>query len=157
MSKVVYDKQGKIERTPKGHFVVYVGANLKRFVVPMSYLKNPSFQELLEESAEVYGFHNQESIILPCKESTFQSVIYRAQRGQGINYNTKSAFIFLKMLLLLWIFWAYSRIRSTNKWCIGASRLLTSHCLVLVARLMDVILFFEKVKYFRVIILVFFY
>nr|DAD39170.1 TPA_asm: hypothetical protein HUJ06_013493 [Nelumbo nucifera] len=57
---------------PKGHFVVYVGSSRRRFVVPTSYLKNPNFQQLLEESAEEYGFNNPMGIVLPCDESTFE-------------------------------------------------------------------------------------
>ncbi|KAF9661618.1 hypothetical protein SADUNF_Sadunf19G0087600 [Salix dunnii] len=58
----------------KGHFVVYVGDEMKRFVVPTSYLKNPIFQKLLDESAEEYGFDNKNGIVLPCDESTFRSL-----------------------------------------------------------------------------------
>ncbi|KAI4352880.1 hypothetical protein L6164_007090 [Bauhinia variegata] len=63
------------KRTPKGHFVVYVGTELTRFVVPMSYLKNPTFQRLLERAADEYGFDNPDGIVLPCDASTFQSII----------------------------------------------------------------------------------
>lgn len=65
------DHQGKKKKTPKGHIVVYVGEELSRFVVPICCLKNPLFQQLLEEAAEVYGFHNCGGIILPCSQSTF--------------------------------------------------------------------------------------
>ncbi|KAM0054943.1 putative small auxin-up RNA [Helianthus debilis subsp. tardiflorus] len=41
---------------PKGHFSVYVGENsLKRFIVPLAYLKHPSFQTLLNMSEEEFG------------------------------------------------------------------------------------------------------
>jgi SAUR family protein len=58
----------------KGHFVVYVGSEMKRFVVPTSYLKNPVFLQLLDKSAEEYGFDNRNGIVLPCDESTFKSL-----------------------------------------------------------------------------------
>ncbi|KAJ7957128.1 Auxin-induced protein [Quillaja saponaria] len=61
-------------KTPKGHFVVYVGDELKRFIVPLSYLKNPVFQQLMEKAAEEYGFGHR-SIVLPCDEIHFQRVI----------------------------------------------------------------------------------
>lgn len=59
-------------RAPKGHFVVYVGSRMTRFVVPTSYLKNPVFQQLLEKAADEYGYDSHNRIVLPCDESTFQ-------------------------------------------------------------------------------------
>ncbi|KAK2663043.1 hypothetical protein Ddye_001617 [Dipteronia dyeriana] len=64
-------------RAPKGHFVVYVGEEERRFVVPLSYLKNTTFQQLLHKAAEEYGFVSQNRIVLPCDESTFQTLINR--------------------------------------------------------------------------------
>ena len=37
---------------PKGHFAFYVGESRRWFVIPISYLKNPSFQELLSRAEE---------------------------------------------------------------------------------------------------------
>lgn len=62
-------------RTPKGHFVVYVGKELRRFVVPLSYLKTPPFQQLLDKAAEEFGFQSQNSIVLPCDEPTFRWIM----------------------------------------------------------------------------------
>ncbi|KAK4739746.1 hypothetical protein R3W88_003443 [Solanum pinnatisectum] len=69
------DEQVK-EKTPKGHFVVYVGGELKRFVLHISYLKNPCFQKLLEEAAQEFGFQSPKGIVLPCDECTFHKVIH---------------------------------------------------------------------------------
>lgn len=33
-------------RAPKGHFVVYVGEEMRKFVVPISYLSVPIFTQL---------------------------------------------------------------------------------------------------------------
>lgn len=60
---------------PKGHFVVYVGETLKRFVVPISFLKNPSFQKLLSHVEEEYGFnHPMGGLTIPCSEEVFTSL-----------------------------------------------------------------------------------
>ncbi|WRX31488.1 Small auxin-up RNA - like 10 [Theobroma cacao] len=72
MPKKVEAEEGKIRRAPKGHFVVYVGTTMTRFVIPTSFLKNPIFQQLLDKAAEEYGFNNQSRLILPCDEFAFQ-------------------------------------------------------------------------------------
>ncbi|KAK1570834.1 hypothetical protein Q3G72_007788 [Acer saccharum] len=58
---------------PKGHFAVYVGeTEKKRYVVPISYLKNPSFQDLLSQAEEEYGFdHPTGGLTIPCSEEAF--------------------------------------------------------------------------------------
>lgn len=69
----IHDSEDRI--APTGHFVVYVGKELKRFVIPLSYLKNSNFQLLLEKAAEEYGFSCRRNILLPCDETTFKTVI----------------------------------------------------------------------------------
>lgn len=69
------EAEGRRRRAPKDHFVVYVGNERKRFVVPISYLKNPSFRQLLDNAAEEYGYDNPNGIILPCDESSFISLL----------------------------------------------------------------------------------
>ncbi|XP_050233799.1 auxin-responsive protein SAUR21-like [Mercurialis annua] len=58
---------------PKGHLAVYVGeSQKKRFIVPISLLNQPSFQELLRKSEEEFGFnHPMGGITIPCKEDDF--------------------------------------------------------------------------------------
>ncbi|KAB2091776.1 hypothetical protein ES319_A03G216500v1, partial [Gossypium barbadense] len=36
-----------LKKVPKGYFAVYVGENQKRFVIPVSFLSRPLFQDLL--------------------------------------------------------------------------------------------------------------
>uniref|UniRef100_A0A803M3A4 Uncharacterized protein n=1 Tax=Chenopodium quinoa TaxID=63459 RepID=A0A803M3A4_CHEQI len=62
-------------RAPKGHFVVYVGNKMTRYIVPTYFLRNAIFQQLLENSADEYGFGSQEKIVLPCDEYTFNRII----------------------------------------------------------------------------------
>ncbi|AEE86982.1 putative small auxin-up RNA [Arabidopsis thaliana] len=58
---------------PKGYLAVYVGEqNMKRFVVPVSYLDQPSFQDLLRKAEEEFGFdHPMGGLTIPCSEEIF--------------------------------------------------------------------------------------
>uniref|UniRef100_A0A2P2KDX5 Auxin-induced protein 15A-like n=2 Tax=Rhizophora mucronata TaxID=61149 RepID=A0A2P2KDX5_RHIMU len=62
---------------PKGHLAVYVGeSQKKRFVIPVSYLKQPSFQNLLSQAEEEFGYdHPMGGLTIPCKEDIFLAVI----------------------------------------------------------------------------------
>ena len=62
---------------PKGHFAVYVGENeKKRFVVPVSLLSQPSFQDLLIQAEDEYGFdHPIGGLTIPCTEDAFVDLI----------------------------------------------------------------------------------
>ncbi|KAF4380971.1 hypothetical protein F8388_011893 [Cannabis sativa] len=62
---------------PKGHFAVYVGKNeKKRFVIPLSILNHSSFQELLVQVEDEYGYdHPMGGLTIPCREDTFMDLI----------------------------------------------------------------------------------
>ncbi|XP_057488681.1 auxin-induced protein 15A-like [Actinidia eriantha] len=64
---------------PKGYFAVYVGESVKkRFVVPISYLNQPSFQDLLSEVEEEFGFdHPMGGLTIPCKADIFIDIASR--------------------------------------------------------------------------------
>ncbi|PON99972.1 Small auxin-up RNA [Trema orientale] len=56
---------------PKGYFAVYVGEK-KRYVVPLSYLNEPTFQELLIMAEEEFGYnHPMGGLTIPCREDIF--------------------------------------------------------------------------------------
>ncbi|XP_073141623.1 uncharacterized protein [Henckelia pumila] len=62
---------------PRGHFVVYVGESTekKRFVVPISYLNEPLFQDLLSRAEEEFGFnHPTGGLTIPCNEDQFTNL-----------------------------------------------------------------------------------
>uniref|UniRef100_A0A7N0T3K0 Uncharacterized protein n=1 Tax=Kalanchoe fedtschenkoi TaxID=63787 RepID=A0A7N0T3K0_KALFE len=60
---------------PKGYFAVYVGENKTRFVVPVAYLNQPAFQELLSHAEEEYGFdHPNGGLTIPCSEDEFSQL-----------------------------------------------------------------------------------
>ncbi|KAH6832937.1 SAUR-like auxin-responsive protein family [Perilla frutescens var. hirtella] len=69
---------------PKGHFAVYVGEKeRKRFVIPVSYLNHPSFQELLFQAEEEFGFHHptgRGGLIIPCSMDSFLHLTSRLSR-----------------------------------------------------------------------------
>ncbi|OAY52388.1 auxin-induced protein 15A [Manihot esculenta] len=62
---------------PKGYLAVYVGEKQrKRFVIPVSYLNTPSFQDLLIQAEEEFGYdHPMGGLTIPCSESMFFDVI----------------------------------------------------------------------------------
>ncbi|XP_010263886.1 PREDICTED: auxin-responsive protein SAUR23-like [Nelumbo nucifera] len=64
---------------PKGHFAVYVGeTQKKRFIVPTSYLNHPSFQDLLGQAEEEFGFkHPMGGLTIPCNEDRFLDLTSR--------------------------------------------------------------------------------
>ncbi|PWA46026.1 Auxin responsive SAUR protein [Artemisia annua] len=55
--------------TPKGYFSIYVGeSRKKRFLVPLAYLRHPSFQALLNLSQDEFGYaHPMGGLTFPCK------------------------------------------------------------------------------------------
>ncbi|KAL3613992.1 Auxin-responsive protein saur24 [Castilleja foliolosa] len=69
-------------KAPKGYFVVYVGLNeKKRFVIPVSYLNHSSFQELLFQAEEEYGFdHPMGGLTIPCSQDLFVNLTSRLSR-----------------------------------------------------------------------------
>jgi SAUR family protein len=56
---------------PKGCFAVYLGAEARRFVVPTSYIRQPLFRNLMERTAEEFGFARAGAIHIPCREEDF--------------------------------------------------------------------------------------
>ncbi|OVA12823.1 Auxin-induced protein [Macleaya cordata] len=61
---------------PKGHLAVYVvdqsQTQKRRFVVPISYLNQPSFQDLLHKAEEEFGFdHPTGGLTIHCNEDMF--------------------------------------------------------------------------------------
>ena len=63
----------KSSTIPKGFFAVYVGEDQKkRYVVPLSYLNEPAFQDLLSMAEEEFGYeHSMGGLTIPCTEHIF--------------------------------------------------------------------------------------
>jgi len=62
---------------PKGHAAVYVGESQRnRFVIPVSFLNHSSFQDLLCQAEEEFGFHHpMGGLPIPCREDIFIDLI----------------------------------------------------------------------------------
>ncbi|KAI4316913.1 hypothetical protein L6164_024842 [Bauhinia variegata] len=69
-----YDDQGLPLDVPKGHFVVYVGENRSRYIVPISFLSRPEFQNLLQQAEEEFGFDHERGLTIPCEQVVFESL-----------------------------------------------------------------------------------
>jgi len=62
----------KVANVPKGYLAVYVGEEMKRFVIPTSYLNQTSFQDLLSRAEEEFGYdHAMGGLTIPCTEDVF--------------------------------------------------------------------------------------
>ncbi|KAI5402347.1 hypothetical protein KIW84_050094 [Lathyrus oleraceus] len=62
----------KASNVPKGYLAVYVGEQMKRFVIPMSYLNQSSFQSLLSQAEEEFRYdHPMGGLTIPCTEDVF--------------------------------------------------------------------------------------
>ena len=62
----------KATNVPKGYLAVYVGEEMKWFVIPMSYLNQTSFQDLLSRAEEEFGYdHPMGGLTIPCTEDVF--------------------------------------------------------------------------------------
>jgi len=60
---------------PKGYLAVYVGEEMKRFVIPISYLNQPSFQDLLNQVEEQFEYdHPMGGLTIPCREDMFLDI-----------------------------------------------------------------------------------
>ncbi|XP_050229641.1 indole-3-acetic acid-induced protein ARG7 [Mercurialis annua] len=68
---------------PKGHLVVYVGENYKRFVIKISLLEHPLFRALLDEAKDEYDFTADSKLCIPCDETIFLDVVRCASSPQN--------------------------------------------------------------------------
>ncbi|KAJ8629263.1 hypothetical protein MRB53_022586 [Persea americana] len=66
-------------RPEKGNFAVYT-ADGRRFAVPLAYLENPIFIELLKMSEEEFGLSGNAQITLPCDGVFMDYVVSLVQR-----------------------------------------------------------------------------
>ncbi|XP_029128086.1 auxin-induced protein X10A-like [Cajanus cajan] len=71
----------KVVEVPKGYLAVYVGDQMKRFLIPVSFLNEPLFQELLSQAEKEFGYyHPMGGLTIPCKEDVFLAIASRLKR-----------------------------------------------------------------------------
>ncbi|XP_052154100.1 auxin-induced protein X10A-like [Oryza glaberrima] len=81
------DGEGAIPSdVPRGHTVVYVGEELRRYVVRVSSLDHPLFRELLDRAREEYQFAAgagaDARLCIPCDEDIFLGVLCHVDSKQ---------------------------------------------------------------------------
>nr|GEV52955.1 auxin-responsive protein SAUR71-like [Tanacetum cinerariifolium] len=68
---------------PEGHLPVYVGDEMERFVVSADLLNHPIFINLLNKSAQEYGYEQQGVLRIPCHVILFEQVLEALRLGCG--------------------------------------------------------------------------
>uniref|UniRef100_A0A1D1YH57 Auxin-induced protein 6B n=1 Tax=Anthurium amnicola TaxID=1678845 RepID=A0A1D1YH57_9ARAE len=63
---------------PRGFVAVYVGPEMRRFVIPAAYLCLPAFRGLMEKVAEEFGFRHEGALQIPCDEAAFEDALRSA-------------------------------------------------------------------------------
>ena len=75
-SSSVSQVASKSAEVPKGYLAVYVGEKMKRFVIPISYLNQPSFQDLLSQAEDEFGYdHPKGGLTIPCGDDVFLELV----------------------------------------------------------------------------------
>ncbi|XP_076937808.1 auxin-induced protein 15A-like [Bidens hawaiensis] len=69
---------------PKGYLAVYVGPELRRFIIPTSYLSDPLFKVLLEKVEEEFGFDHSGGLTIPCEIETFKYLLNCMEHHQKV-------------------------------------------------------------------------
>ncbi|KAL3844772.1 hypothetical protein ACJIZ3_002175 [Penstemon smallii] len=72
-------------KVKKGWLAVQVGleeedGGFQRFSIPISYLYHPLFQNLLDKAREIYGYHTNGPLRLPCSVEDFVHLRWRIEK-----------------------------------------------------------------------------
>ncbi|XP_071703570.1 auxin-responsive protein SAUR71-like [Rutidosis leptorrhynchoides] len=66
---------------PEGYLPVYVGEEMERFVVSAQYLSHPLFINLLNKSAQEYGYQQKGVLRIPCHVIIFRRLLEALRVG----------------------------------------------------------------------------
>uniref|UniRef100_A0A0E0E5Z7 Auxin-responsive protein n=1 Tax=Oryza meridionalis TaxID=40149 RepID=A0A0E0E5Z7_9ORYZ len=76
-------RSGGVGGVPKGSFAVYVGEEMRRFVIPTEYLGHWAFERLLRDAEEEFGFRHQGALRIPCDVAAFEAILRLVAAGNG--------------------------------------------------------------------------
>ncbi|XP_028786880.1 protein SMALL AUXIN UP-REGULATED RNA 10-like [Neltuma alba] len=76
---------------PKGYLAVYVGPELRRFIIPTSYLSHSLFKALLEKAADEFGFEQSGGLTIPCEIETFKYLLNCMENNQKDQHDESSS------------------------------------------------------------------
>ena len=85
--------QWNLKEVPRGFLAVYVGPELRRFVIPTSYLSMPDFRALMERMADEFGFEQEGGLQIPCEEEDFEEILgkcltrHKMKKHKGVVQN----------------------------------------------------------------------
>lgn len=81
---------GRYLEVPRGFLAVYVGPELRRFVIPTSYLSMPDFKALMERMAEEFGYYQEGGLQIPCEEEQFEEILDKCFTRHQTKTKTKT-------------------------------------------------------------------
>lgn len=82
-------------KVKKGWLAIEVGlqeedGRLERFEVPISYLYHPLFKNLLDKAQEIYGYHANGPLRLPCSVDDFLQLRWRIERESSDQHHNNN-------------------------------------------------------------------
>ncbi|KAE8707232.1 ultraviolet-B receptor UVR8-like [Hibiscus syriacus] len=82
----------KKTKVKKGWLGVEVGLEddeqgFQRFLIPISYLYHPLFQQLLDKAHEVYDYHTRGPLKLPCSVDDFLNIKRRVEKDSNHHHH----------------------------------------------------------------------
>ncbi|MED6168978.1 hypothetical protein PIB30_017123 [Stylosanthes scabra] len=88
-------------KVPKGYVAVYVGPQMRRFVIPISFLGMPEFRVLLERVEEEFGcdHHGAGALEIPCDDKDhFEEILTTCFARQRMASSSNNSNKILSML-----------------------------------------------------------
>ncbi|KAK7410923.1 hypothetical protein VNO78_02151 [Psophocarpus tetragonolobus] len=85
-------QEEKKMKVKKGFLAVQVGGeeeggSSERFMIPISYLYHPLFKRLLDKAREVYGYHTDGPLKLPCSVDDFLHLRWLIQKESSPHHH----------------------------------------------------------------------